>query len=229
MSSRNTVLYDIYSIIDIEASIYKFLVENEEVAKDLSEIIDIDSYNIHKKIKKDDKSIEFNRMNNPYGLLRQFIKPMELNQYLSLRDTLYESLKEVILQDKYAVFTRAETLISAYNKAGNGVVQNYILCNDSKEKQFLQQRGINATYIIGKHEEIEMQDKYSRIISGDFRFLLKVNYGGPKSIVILNYRENFLEEDMTILRPELVILLGDIHDIKVFQAYSSLEANIALG
>ena len=41
----------------------------------------------------------------------------------------------------------------------------------------------------------------------------------PKSILILNFRENFTDEDSTMLRPELVINLGDVHDINVISAY----------
>lgn len=224
MSSQNSVLFDFSAIIDVEMSIYKFLLKNKEVVDELTDIIDIDKYNIRRANHYDEKAIMRKRVNGPRGLLREILKPIALNEYLSLRDALYESLKSVILQDEYASFTRARILISAYNKTGNGIIQSTILC-DSEEKQFLQ-KYIQANYIIGTHNDVQMQDKYSRIISGDFRNLLKVDYGGPKSIAVLDYRENFLEEDMTILRPELVINLGDIHDIKVFQAYSLVEVNI---
>lgn len=222
MPSTNNVIFDLSAIIDIEMSIFKFLLKNKNIACELNDVIDMDRYNICREKKYTDKDLMYNRTQGPHGLLREFIKPMKLNEYLSLRDTLYESLKDVLLTDEYASFTRAETLIDAYNVTGNGIIQSTILCS-AEEKRFLQKH-IQANYLVDIHENIDMKDK-SRIISGDFRNLMKVNFEGPRSIVIVNYRENFLEEDITIPRPELVITLGDIHDIKVFQAYSLGEIN----
>lgn len=223
MATTNNVLFDFSSIIDIEMSIFKFLLKNRDLAYELNDIIDIDKYNACRSKVHTEESLIYDRTLGSCGLLRQFIKPMKLNEYLSLRDTLYESLNDVLLTDEYAEFTRAKTVISAYNRAGNGIIQSTILCT-AKEKNFLQ-KYIQANYLVDTHENIDMKNR-SRIVSGDFRNLLKVNLEGPRSIVILDYRENFLEEDITMLRPELVITLGDIHDIKVFQSYNQVEINI---
>lgn len=222
MTSSNNVLFDFSAIIDTEMSIFKFLLKNRDIACELKEVIDIDKYNICREKVHTEKSLIYDRTQGPHGLLREFIKPMKLNEYLSLRDALYSSLQDVLLTDEYAEFTRARIVISAYNKTGNGIIQSTILCS-SEEKKFLQKH-IHANYLIDIHENIDMSN-ISRIISGDFRNLLKVKLNGPRSIVILDYRENFLEEDITIPRPELVITLGDIHDIKVFQAYNLAEIN----
>ena len=223
MASTNNVIFDFSAIVDIEMSIFKFLLKNKDIVYELKEVIDIDKYNICREKNHTKEFLMHNRIQGPHGLLREFIKPMRLSEYLSLRDTLYETLQNVILTDEYAEFTRAKTVISAYNKTGNGVIQSTILCS-AEEKKFLQ-KYIQANYLVDIHENIDMKDR-SRIVSGDFRNLLKVKFEGPRSIVILDYRENFLEEDKTIPRPELVITLGDIHDIKVFQTYNLVEINI---
>ena len=67
--------------------------------------------------------------------------------------------------------------------------------------------------------EIDM-GKYSRLITGYYKNALMYELEEPKSILIVNFRENFTEKDITMLQPELVIRLGDIHDIQIISAYA---------
>lgn len=226
MAMNNSILFDSSSIIDIETSLFIFLLSDSRLTEGISEVINIDEYNRIRKIIKDHTynigDIKYDRINYPYGLLRRILKPMSLADYLSLRDTLCESLKELMFKKNGTILTRAKTLIAAYKKAGNGIIATSILCKDAIEKQLLQ-RYIDCEFIIGEAQDIPICEKYSQIISGDFRNLLKFKYTTPMNITMLNFRENFLEDDITIPRPELVITLGDIHDIKVMEAYTSSD------
>lgn len=229
MAANNAILFDSSAIIDIETSIFLVLLSDSRFIEGLDDIINIHDYNMNRKRIKEHlypvEDMKYNRVNHPFGLLRQILyAEISLSDYLSLRDTLYESFKEIMFKNNFTLFTQAKTLIAAYKKAGNGVITTSILCKDAEEKQFLQKH-IDSDFIIGKPEDTPVCEKYSQIISGDFRNLLKFNYTSPMNITMLNFRENFLETDISVPRPELVISLGDIHDIKVMEAYASSDTS----
>ena len=70
----------------------------------------------------------------------------------------------------------------------------------------------------GERKDVDLT-KYNRVIVGNYKHALMYDYPGPKSIVVLNFSENYSEDDFTLLSPELVINLGDIHDVEIMSAY----------
>ena len=225
MPSQNSVLFDFSSLVDIEMSLFKCIIDNPDIARSLDDVIDMDKYNVCRTSPIVEEKLRMDRCQNVRGLLREFLKPLPLNEYLSLRDALYQSLQNFMFgKNDYISFTNVVRLIGAYAKAGHDVIKTSIVC--SREEKIFLLNYFNTNFIHDNLEDIKMDDNFSRVISGDFRNLLRIDYGGPKSIIVLNYRENFLEQDSTILRPELVITLGDIHDIKVMHAYNLFTMNI---
>ena len=109
-------------------------------------------------------------------------------------------------------------MLSAYKKAGNGIIKTVVRCDNQDQVDFLHSIDRSITTTISTREDIYM-GKYARVIVGHYSSALKYNFEEPKSILILNFRENYNAKDNTLLHPELVINLGDIHDIRVISAY----------
>lgn len=216
MSTNNSILIDISAILDIEISVIRFIINTSDFKEDPDFI---------NRVNKINKDLKFARIFNTKGIIREvFHGPNDVYltdhlKYLEDRDKFYNSKeKEILSNDNYFMITDIKYLISAYNKTGNGTIKTTLRCDNNLQYDFLKTHFPDSTIIITPLESVDMNE-YARIISGDYRNLLKVKYPGPKSIVITNFRENFTDEDISMLRPELIINLGDIHDIKVIPAY----------
>lgn len=216
MSSHNSIIIDFSAIVDIEISIIRFIINTCDFKDDPEFMHRVNDIN---------KNLKFARTFNPKGIIREvFHGPNDSYltdhlKYLEDRDKFYNSKEEEILNnDNYVMITDIKHLISAYAKTGDGTIKTTLRCDNNLQYNFLKSKFPNSTILMTPLESIDMSE-YARIISGDYRNLLKVNYPGPKSIVITNFRENFTDEDISMLRPELIINLGDIHDIKVIPAY----------
>ena len=65
--------------------------------------------------------------------------------------------------------------------------------------------------------------KYGRLIVGDVMDSLEYVFEEPKSIVTLDFRENMSKDDITLIRSEPIIMLGDINEFTVISAYRSID------
>ena len=66
-------------------------------------------------------------------------------------------------------------------------------------------------------------NNYARIVVGDFYDATKYIIDKPNSIMVMNFRDNFEDDDISNLIPELVISLGDISNISIYTAYDVLH------
>ena len=213
MSSNgfNTILFDFYSLIDIELSLINFI---------KAEYRDIDLPNLdkHKILYTDEKDWLFKRQFGEEDLFKSLIvEDSYKERYFDILNSIINENEDEILT-KYAYFTSMKVLLSAYKKAGNGLIRTVIQCETENQKKCIETNFPDIAIEFGKREDINMS-KYARLIVGDYRNAIKYNLEEPKSILILNYRENFNNKDSTQLKPELIIKFGDIHDIRVVSAY----------
>ena len=140
----------------------------------------------------------------------------------SLLNNLWTEYEGCIL-GKYAFKTNATRLISAYSRVANGdVIKMAVYCENEAQKRFIALEFPGVVIESGKREDVDIS-KYNRIIVGNYKHALMYSYPSPKSIVVLNFSENYSKEDFTLLSPELVINLGDIHDIEVMSAYTTSQ------
>lgn len=210
----NAILFEVDSVIDKEISVLNFIKhEYSDYYKDTSlfDMIEILSSTL--------ESFKYFRINGISNLFYSLTKDVDYALSRNLLNNIYEQYEEEIL-DKYMVTTDMVSLIRAYGKAGNGIVKSAIRCDTNKQQAVLQEMFPNANIIVAPRTSIDTDD-YGRFIFGDCKNLFDYDFDKPKSILIMNFRENFSEDDITLLNPELVIRFGDIHSIEVISAYNN--------
>ena len=209
---QNSVLFDFYSLIDREISTIKFLAgEYRETA--------LQNFDKHRVLYTSDLDWKLARTQNKDDVFKSLMIGDEFKQHSeSVLNALWADYEMCIL-GKYAFKTNATTLISAYSKIGRGdIVKIAVYCENEAQKKFVTQEFPSVTIETGERKDVDLT-KYNRVIVGNYKHALMYDYPGPKSIVVLNFSENYSEDDFTLLSPELVINLGDIHDIEIMSAY----------
>lgn len=217
----NSILFDSDSIIDIEISMIRYFdnLIDRNVFDQFKDIVDED------KISRFQSTTElaFKRMYDPLDLIKYILRDRSMDYNKFMYNT-WDSHKKSIL--RFAFNTDAADLISAYFAAGNGTISTKILVQDQDEESYIKRLIPIAETIMSSREDVDTS-KFGRIIVGDFRNLFKYKFHEPKSILLLNYRDNFSDLDMKLLRAELVINFGDVHDISVMPAYKNLSMGIS--
>jgi len=209
---QNSVLFDFYSLIDREISTIKFLAgEYRETA--------LQNFDKHRVLYTSDLDWKLARTQNKDDVFKSLMIGDEFKQHSeSVLNALWADYEMCIL-GKYAFKTNATTLISAYSKIGRGdIVKIAVYCENEAQKKFVTQEFPSVAIETGERKDVDLT-KYNRVIVGNYKHALMYDYPGPKSIVVLNFSENYSEDDFTLLSPELVINLGDIHDIEIMSAY----------
>lgn len=215
---QNSVLFDFYSLIDREISTIKFLAgEYRETA--------LQNFDKHKVLYTSDLDWKLARTQNKDDVFKSLMIGDEFKQHSeSVLNTIWADYEMCIL-GKYAFKTNATTLISAYSKIGRGdIVKIAVYCENETQKKFVTREFPSVTIETGERKGVDLT-KYNRVIVGNYKHALMYDYPGPKSIVVLNFSENYSEDDFTLLSPELVINLGDIHDIEIMSAYITNQDN----
>lgn len=211
----NSILFDFYSLVDIELSLINFI-------KGEYRDMELPNLDKHRILYTEDSFWIFERQFGKEDLFKSLIIGDEYkSNYRDIFDAIIKENEEEILLH-YGYPTAIDVLISAYKKAGDGIIHTAIQCETEWQKKYIELKYPGTKIEFGPREEINMGN-YGRLIVGDYRNALKYNLEEPKSILILNYRENFNEKDSTQLKPELIIKFGDIHDINVISAYRDMS------
>lgn len=215
----NSILFDIDSLIDVEISLLKYLVKEFRESASIDQFIDIRSL-----ATLTDNDLMFKRMYSKEDLFKSFlVKPEDRDHYIEIMKSLFERDQEFIFENGYAFTTVITKLIPAYKKAGNGLIRTTVRCDNDYQKKFIEDRYRDSTTVIVRpRKEVDMGN-YARVFVGQYTSALEYEYEEPKSIVLLNYMENFDPNDFTMLRPELVISLGDVNKIEIVSAFKDEE------
>lgn len=212
----NSILFDFYSLIDIKLSYINFL-KNEYQDHSLN------GFDKNKIMNIDIEQWKFNRI---YGVTDIFSSVLTSSTLLKHSDTVFDSLyrrdEEIIFKNQYSMLTSMVDLIKAYKKAGDGIIKTTIRCDSYEQKTFIENIIDKPTVIVQDKTKVNMSN-YTRLVVGYYKDALKYILNEPKSILVLNFRENFIKDNMELLNPELVINLGDINDIQVVSAYRDLD------
>lgn len=209
----NAILFEADSVIDKEISVLNF------IKHEYSDYRDIPFLDMIKILSSTLESFKYFRINGITNLFYSLTKDVDYTFSRNLLNNIYEQYEEEILK-KYMVTTDMASLIRAYGKAGNGIIKSTIRCDTNKQQAALQDMFPNANIIVTPRTSINTDD-YGRFIFGDCKSLFDYDFDKPKSILIMNFRENFSDDDITLLNPELVIRFGDIHSIEVISAYNN--------
>ena len=215
---QNSVLFDFYSLIDREISVIKFLAgEYRETA--------LENFDKHRVLYTSDLDWKLARTQSKDDVFKSLMIGDQFKECSdTVLDTLWKDYEQCIL-GKYAFKTNATRLISAYKRIGTGEIMKIgIYCENEIQKKFVELECPAVTIETGERKDIDL-GKYNRVIVGNYKHALMYNYPSPKSIVVLNFNENYNPNDFTLLSPELVINLGDIHDIEIMSAYVTDQDN----
>lgn len=200
MSTSNSVLFDIDSIVDIEATAMHYV---------LSEWPHVASGNTL----PNDTDIKIKRMYGP-GLFYSIINPEYSNSNL-MNDVLKRDQKEIFESD-YVHLTDISVLLSAYKKTGGGIIKTAIRCDNEFQKKFISNKlDSDVQFIVQDRKDVDTT-KFGRIFVGNCINALEYEFENPKSIVVLNFIENFSKDQ---LLSEFVLAFGDIHSIQIANAY----------
>lgn len=213
----NSILFDFSSLIDLEITAINWM---RDIFRDNA----LENFDKHRLLYTSLENMKFHRV---YGVEDVFssmvVHPRMKKEWPRTLGTIYKEYEKDILVKKYACLTQMPTLISAYKKAGEGTIRTAVRCSNDIQAALTKEIAPDAAIELCKPEEVDMS-KYARLICGNYVTALQYELNEPKSVLILNFRENFMENDITKLRPELVISLGDIHDIQVISAFAEKES-----
>lgn len=214
----NSVLFDFDAIIDKEISVIRFIAAEYKDSTSIDSFIDIDAI-----AGMDIDIMRFKRMYGKEDLFRSLLLgDTNKDSYEAIIDLLFDRDQKEIFDGGYAFNTIMTTLISAFKKAGNGVIRTAIRCDNEDQKAYIRAFDREVPVIIKERKDVDMS-KYGRLIVGHYKSALQYRLEEPKSIAVLNFRENFDSRDSTLLNPELVISLGDIHKIEIISAFREDE------
>lgn len=210
IKGSNSILFDFYSIVDKEISVIKYIASEY---KNLS----LENFDTDRILHTTDNEWIMNRIYGVEGAFKSILIEDRLKAiYDDILNMLIERDEKEILN--HAFPTSMKNLLAAYKKAAGGVIKTSIQCETEIQKDYITKYYPDIQIEYNHRKDIDM-DKYGRLVVANYKDALEYTLEIPKSILILNFRENFMNNDITQLRPELVINLGDIHDIEVVSAY----------
>ena len=207
----HSILFDFYSLIDAKISLNHFI-KGEYRDAELRHL------NKHMILYTEDSEWIWKRQFGVEEVFKSLILDDEAKtRSKDIFDELFKENEEEILE-KYPYETVIPVLIKAYEKAGEGTIRTAVRCETEAQKKYIEKHYPSTPIEFNKAEDVDLS-KYGRFVVGDYHSALKYRPAEPKSILVLNFRENFNEKDSTQLKPELIIKFGDIHDIGVISAY----------
>lgn len=204
MSGSNSILFDIDSIVDMEMTAIKYV--SHEWSYAVLDTAIIENNEISMKIKRSYRSSLFeDSLNTSYrgiGLMQQVLD----------RD------QKEIFESSHVSLTDLVSLLRAYKEAGGGLIKATIRCDNEFQKQFISTLDRDISVIVQPRKDVDTS-RYGRIIVGNCMKALEYELNEPKSIVVLNFIENFDKEHDTQLHSEFILTFGDIHSIQIVEAY----------
>lgn len=212
----NSILFDFYSLIDIELSYINFMAHE---FRDYP----LEKFDKHKILYTPIEDLKFERVFGTEDVFESMITDEKLKENSrDLLPLLWDHDEKEALSKNYAVTTSMINLIKGYSQAGNGVIKTAVRCDNEIQKEYVKSLLKDQVVEVCCRTELDMS-KYARLVVGYYKHVGEYMLREPKSILVLNFRENFSRDDITLLNPELVISFGDIHDIEVISAFRDVD------
>ena len=230
MKGTNCVYITSDAIIDYPLSLCKYIISHSNMDKEYEE--NVFSKYINKPKLFDMNLFKFKRC---YGFehIASMIMSEENHKFCRelVEGLVFKGyLTEALFDDDYKYIVLTDTtkrLIRGSSILGEGkLISNTVrpMIGTVQEKEFLKSTFKNITIDDRPPEEVDT-DSYGRFIFGDYREAIKYKYNCPRSIVLMNYRENMDPNNIERLHPEVVVELGDIHNLLVMEAYDIKKEN----
>lgn len=202
MSGSNSILFDIDSIVDIETTAISYLASEWPHIAINSDLLN-------------ETSIKIKRIYGP-SLFESIIDQKYANDG-GLMNSMLERDQKEIFESNHVRLTDISVLLSAYKKTGGGIIRTTIRCDNEFQKKFISKFDSDVQVIVQARKDVDMT-RYGRIFIGNCIKAMEYELNEPKSIVVLNFIENFNKERRDILS-EFILMFGDIHSIQVVEAY----------
>lgn len=220
----NSILFDFDAIIDKQLSTIRWIAEEYRDDK-------LEAFDKHRLLYTPLDNMKFMRVMGYQGqdLFRSLIINEDYKKmHKEVLHNIYNQYIKDILSEKCLIKTSMHSLIRGYKKAGNGTISTAIRCTNDIEEQCIRSFDKEVNIEKCERKDVDMS-KYGRLIVGDAMDALEYVFNEPKSIGILDFRENMLPNDITNLRPEPVVILGDINELTVISAYRSVDKTTISG
>ena len=220
----NSVLFDFDSIIDIELSTIRWI--SNEYRDDK-----LDKFDKYRLLYTSLDDMKFMRVLGYRGqdFFRSLIIDEEYqDKYKDVLKAIYNEYEKEILSESNIVKTSMDSLIKVYSKTGNGVISTAIRCDNDNQENCVRSFDKDVVIEKCKRKDVDMS-KYGRLIIGDVMGAMEYVIKEPKSIAVLDFRENMSKNDITVIRPEPIVMLGDINEFTVISAYRSVNKDEILG
>ena len=190
---RNRILFDFESIIDLKLSyIRKYLIES---GKAIIEEHQMDQF-------------KFNHM---------YI----YQDPLSLIPNLDRSSIDLD-HPEAPVFTGMRKLLSVYLEDPNKLINASVLCKDEQQQRIIKEFIPRANKILVAPRNKVKVLNFSRIILADPRQTLEFRNPITVDFMVLNFRENFSENDASLIDPEVLMKVCDVNKITIAKAYPDI-------
>lgn len=214
----NSILFEFDTLIDLHIGVVKALQNeflhsggfNPNINYSFLSIETEDSLKSHRLLDLDYDIIQESFL----GEARESYKEI----YLDFIDKEYDKIIE--LSPK----TEISRLIHAYDRAG--FIQSFILCKNQTEVNWTREIVGNKarTLLIDSEKKIKLSS-YARLCLSNIFDITRFKNVESIHIMILNYAENFTltKKNDRILRPEMIVLLGDVNEFEIIDPYPSPE------
>lgn len=220
MKPHNTILFDFFSIIDVKLTVLKYIQDEYKNQK-------LDYFFQEGINKIDFDKSKLDRMKHlPRDLFSSVVHMpfKDQTEALKFAESLFYSREEDML--KHAVDTAMPSLINIYDKAGGGtVISCTVRCDNQTEVDYVKERTKHIRCIICPRKECDIL-KYSRIINGHWEHLMEYEKliipedGHPRSLLLLNYDENFNDNEHKAVKYEVIEKFGIVHRIAMITAHN---------
>lgn len=120
---------------------------------------------------------------------------------------------------KMPVFTGMKTLLEEYIKSD--LIKCRVLCKDEQQERIIKKAIPKANTIISSRDKIRVKN-FARIILADQKQILEFKNPITVDFMVLNFRENFQEEDETLFDKDVLINAGDINQFTIAKAYPEI-------
>lgn len=211
----NSILFDVSSIIDDKLTYIKFLKE-EYSKEELENYFDADII-----FSTSIRDFEKYHVNGDEDLFRHIVKDEFLKTNSDkLFYPLYNRDKTMIFKNPKSTLcmTDISVLINSYISMAANLIKVSIRCNDNLESDIMNKIWPTASVFVSSRENVDMSN-YTRLVVGSYLDALQYQINEPKSILVLDYTENFVDKEKKIFPPEFVTEFGDINDLAAISAY----------
>ena len=191
---RNRILIDFESLIDLKLSyIRRYLIES---GKAIIEDHQMDQF-------------KFNRM-------------YVYQDPLSLIPDLDRSSID-LYHPEAPVFTGMRRLLNVYLEDPNNLVDATVLCKDEQQQRIIKEFIPRADKILVAPRNRVKVLNFSRIVLAEPKQTLEFRNPITVDFMVLNYRENYSEDDASLIDPEVLMRICDVNKITIAKAYPEIQ------